>query len=139
MNPFRCHWARFQAVGAAGVVVQSAVLALLVCVARLDYLVATAMAVEAAVLHNFAWHRQWTWADRPGLEATRVWPMLLRFHLTTGALSITGNLVFMRLLVGEGGLHPMVANLVTIAACSLINFVVSDRVVFIPTCWKREI
>ncbi len=28
------------------------------------YLVATALAVEMAVLHNFFWHRRWTWADR---------------------------------------------------------------------------
>jgi outer membrane lipoprotein-sorting protein len=50
--------------------------------------------------------------------------------LTNGALSILGNLVFMRLLVGSLGFHYLLANLVTIAICSLLNFIVSDRLVF---------
>jgi len=33
-------------------------------------------------------------------------------------------------LVGWAGVNYMVANGITIAACSLVNFVVSDRVVF---------
>ena len=51
-------WAKFNAVGAAGVAVQLGLLALLESVLRLQYLVATALAVEAAVLHNFAWHER---------------------------------------------------------------------------------
>jgi putative flippase GtrA len=34
----------------------------------LDYLVATALAVEAAVVHNFLWHQRFTWIDRPPRE-----------------------------------------------------------------------
>ena len=58
-------WLAFNGVGALGVIVQLAVLALLVHGASVHYLVATAIAVEAAVLHNFAWHQRWTWRDRP--------------------------------------------------------------------------
>ena len=57
---------------------------------------------------------------------------LLRFNLTTGAVSIAGNLLLMRLLVGEAHLQPIVANMSCIAACSLVNFLVSDRWVFSP-------
>jgi putative flippase GtrA len=57
-------WAAFNAVGLAGVAVQLACLALLVH-AGSHYLAATALAVEAAVLHNFLWHQRWTWRDRP--------------------------------------------------------------------------
>src|SRR5205085_9977389 len=57
-------FARFNAVGAMGVAVQLGTLALLTRVLGWDYLVATAIAVEAAVAHNFLWHERYTWADR---------------------------------------------------------------------------
>ena len=121
-------WVKFSAVGATGIIVQAATLALLLRVAGLHYLAATALAVEASVLHNFVWHRKWTWADRRQTEAAQ---MLLRFNLTTGAMSIIGNLFFMWLLVGGAGLNAYVANMATIALCSLINFILSDRLVFV--------
>ncbi|HJQ70647.1 MAG TPA: GtrA family protein, partial [Blastocatellia bacterium] len=50
-------WAKFSAVGATGICVQTVALFLLLHVAGLHYLAATALAVEASVLHNFIWHR----------------------------------------------------------------------------------
>jgi len=44
--------------------------------------------------------------------------------------SAAGNLVLMRVFVGGIGMNYVVANLVTIATCSVVNFLVSDRVVF---------
>jgi putative flippase GtrA len=125
---------KFNIVGAAGIAVQSTVLAILVRIAGLQYLAATALAVEAAVIHNFVWHSRWTWAERLDEPHTRSWlktlGMLMRFNVTTGAVSIAGNLLFMRLLVGETGIGIIKANLATIALCSLANFILSDRVVF---------
>lgn len=124
-------WLRFNAVGLAGIVVQAGTLAVLLAVlGRRQYLPATALAVEAAVLHNFAWHVRWTWADRPASTAAAVLKRLLKFNVTTGACSIAGNLAAMRLLVGEMGLHPMLANLLGIGAMALVNYFVSDRFVF---------
>ncbi len=57
MKPFRA--ATFAGIGLIGFGVQLATLALLV-LAGWPYLVATCVAVEAAVLHNFAWHERWT-------------------------------------------------------------------------------
>jgi putative flippase GtrA len=125
---------KFNIVGAVGIVVQSSVLALLVRMLGLEYLAATALAVEAAIIHNFIWHLRWTWAERVGQPHIRSWlkaiGLLMRFNLTTGAVSIAGNLLFMRLLVGETGIGIIKANLATIALCSLANFILSDRVVF---------
>jgi putative flippase GtrA len=132
-------WVKFNSVGAIGVGVQLTVLALLAGQLELNYLVATALAVEAAVLHNFVWHEKWTWSDR--FETTS-WrgrlQRLLQFNLTTGAVSIVGNLVFMRLFVGLLDIHFLVANLMTIASCSILNFLVSDRIVFQPSLWGKE-
>jgi putative flippase GtrA len=121
---------KFNLVGALGMVVQMGVLYFFASRLRANYLLATALAVETAVLHNFIWHERFTWADCGELTARPALGRLLRFNLTTGAISVTGNLVVMSLLVGLAHLRFLVANLVTIALCSLLNFVVSDRLIF---------
>lgn len=125
-------WLKFNAVGALGIAVQLAVLAALRA-AALHYLGATALAVEAAVLHNFVWHERWTWRDRAGPGLGR----LVRFHLTNGLVSIGGNLLFMRLLVGWLGLPVLPSSLGSIAACSVLNFLASDRLVFTEGRYPR--
>ena len=124
-------WLKFNAVGAVGIAVQLAALWALVRGLGMNYLPATALAVELAVLHNFFWHERFTWRDRPSVTRRESLHRLLRFNLTNGALSILGNLVIMRLLVGRFHLHYLAANLATIAACSLANFLVSHRFVFV--------
>jgi putative flippase GtrA len=153
-------WMKFNFVGGIGVAVQFAALFVLKAVLHVDYLVATAVAVEAAVLHNFIWHERFTWADRTGSDRIGVdraaraevdgnnqhqtspsmkassssWrgslTRLLRFQLANGAVSIVGNLALMKLLVGVGHVHYLAANGIAIALCSLMNFLVSDEWVF---------
>ncbi len=125
-------WLRFTTVGGMGIVVQLVVLAILKGLLAIDYLLATALAVEIAVLHNFVWHERWTWSERTrGRRRTLLLlERLLRFNLTTGMVSILSNLVLMRLLVGQVHLHYLLANLLTIAICSLANFLVSEMFVF---------
>ena len=119
---------RFNGVGLGGFVLQLLVLSLLVRLG-LHYLAATALAVETAVLHNFFWHERWTWRDRPARGRARL-ARLGRFHLLNGSVSLAGNLVLMRLLVGELHVAPIPANVLAVVACSLINFLGSDRLVF---------
>ena len=123
-------WLKFNLVGAIGIVVQLAVLGILNGILKLDYLPATALAVEAAVLHNFLWHERFTWADRASVTRRQALLRLVRFNLTTGAVSILGNLLLMRLLVGQAHLPALAANLASIAGCSLVNFLVSEYIVF---------
>ncbi len=112
-----------------GIGLQLLVLAALTGLARVHYLVATGIAVETAILHNFLWHERWTWGDRR--RSGRRLLRLLRFNTTTGLLSILGNLLFMRLFVGELSMHPIAGNLASIACCATLNFLFSDRVVFV--------
>lgn len=123
-------WLAFNFVGAMGILVQMAILWGLTSILHLRYLMATALAVEAAVLHNFFWHERWTWADRVAKTNTGVFSRLLYFHLTNGALSIAGNLILMTLLVEESGMRIMHANALSIAVCSFLNFLLGDRLVF---------
>jgi len=116
-------------VGAIGIAVQLGVLALLRR-AGMDYLLATVLAVEAAILHNFVWHERYTWRDRVAVSAWETFARVLRFHLTTGAVTLVGTALVMRWLVGKMHLPVIPANLMAITSCWLLNFVLSDRVVF---------
>ena len=123
-------WLKFNAVGIIGVGVQLAALAILRTGLGVDYLVATFLAVEAAVLHNFIWHERWTWVERTRQKAGGVIGRLFRFHLANGLISIAGNLVLMWLFVSRLHLHYFLANLIAIGTCSIVNFFASDRLVF---------
>jgi len=128
--PIFLRWCKFNFVGGIGIGVQFAALFFLRSVMGFDYLLATAIAVEAAVVHNFVWHEQFTWADRVESSWKRSLPRLVRFNLTTGAVSILGNLALMRVMVGEGHMNYLVANGIAIALCSIANFLVSEQWVF---------
>jgi len=124
-------WLKFNFIGGIGVGLQLGVLALLVHVFHIPYLIATALAVEAAVLQNFIGHERFTWIERTRSSRPRqVAARLLRFHAGNGAISILGNLLLMRLLVGGFGMEPLLANWIAIAACGLLNFAAGEWFVF---------
>jgi putative flippase GtrA len=140
-------WGKFNLVGAIGLGVQLATFFLFKSPLHWNYLLATGLAVEVAVLHNFIWHEHFTWADRIApltnkeqvhsrqkLNVFRPRPGFLRrlwrFHVANGAVSILGNLAMMRLLVGWGHMNYLVANMIAITVCALANFTLSDQWVF---------
>jgi putative flippase GtrA len=123
-------WATFNVVGVMGVAVQLGVMAGLVRSGGLNYLVATTLAVEAAVLHNFFWHQRWTWRDRPASTPREIAVRFASFHLANGAISLVGNIALMAALTGVLRLDPIVASAVAIACCSLINFAAGTTFVF---------
>ena len=102
-------WLRFNAVGIAGAVVQVASLWFLTY-SGVHYLWATALSVEAALLHNFWWHTRWTWKGRDA--------SILRFHLANGVLSMASNLFWMRIFTGWLGVPAVPANLLAIVMWS---------------------
>lgn len=125
------HWLKFNVVGLLGFALQSAALFVLTHgVLSINYLAATGLAVELAVLNNFAWHQRWTWRNRPVANRGESFRRLLKFNITTGVVSISGNLIFMSLLVGRFGFPITGANLITVAACSLLSFFLADRIAF---------
>ena len=128
-------WLRFNSVGAMGMVLQLGLIALLTR-AGVHYLVATALAVEAAVLHNFMWHERWTYRERVEVANGGALGRLARFHGANGVISIGGNLVFMYLYTGLLGVPPVPGNLMSIATCAILNFAASDGWVFAPS--RRE-
>jgi len=123
-------WIKFNSVGGIGIIVQLAALAVFRSWLKLDYLLATGLAVEMAVIHNFFWHERFTWADRPAARLTHSLLRLAKFNASNGAVSIVGNLLLMRLLVGKLKFNYVLSNCFAIVICSLLNFLLGDRFVF---------
>jgi len=111
-------------------IVQLFLLALLAQGLQVHYLLATLLAVEGAILHNFVWHELWTWKDKRSNSRRALFSRLLRFHLANGTTSLVGNLVLMELAVGHFQIPILAANLLAIAACSIVNFLLSNSFVF---------
>src|ERR1700677_5049434 len=122
-NRLFLRWLKFNAVGAIGVIVQLMALAVFRSQLKLDYRLATALAVEIAVIHNFLWHERFTWADRPSANRKQSLYRFAKFNATNGAVSILGNLVLMRLLVGKLKFNYILSNCAAIGDCSVLNFV----------------
>lgn len=123
-------WVAFNAVGALGVALQLGLLALLVHGVGVHYLIATVVAVEATILHNFAWHQRWTWRDRRSVSQVDAVTRFARFNVLNGSISLAGNTIVMAVLTGHAGIEPVLANVGAIALCSLANFAASETLVF---------
>lgn len=123
-------WLKFNAVGVVGIVVQLGLLEGWIRFSLGDYLLGTALAVEATLLHNFGWHCIYTWRDRPATDRRTILLRGLRFHVSNGAVSLLGNLVLMRVLVNVFDAPVLGANFIAIVICSIINFFLGDRYVF---------
>jgi putative flippase GtrA len=116
---------RFVAVGAAGFVVQMTVAAALLQ-AGLRPVVATVLAIEAAIVSNHAWHRRWAWRDRPPRDR---WPRtLLRAHLGAGATSLVVGAGTVAALSGH--VSPLAAQVVAVGVCAVANYWITDRWIF---------
>lgn len=142
--------ARFVGVGVAGFVVQALTLTALAAAGTPDP-VATALAVEAAILHNFLWHERWTWGDRRGGLTRPPKPegrtrkarhgrltRFLRFNGATALISIAGNVALMWLLVGSLHLPLLRANLLAVLALGILNFLSADRLVFATKLTQQQ-
>ncbi len=123
-------WIKFNAVGGIGIGVQLAALAMFRSWLKLDYLLATGLAVEIAVIHNFLWHERFTWADRASSVPIQTLWRLVKFNASNGVVSIAGNVLLMRLLVGEMKFNYVLSNVFAIGLCSALNFFLGDRFVF---------
>ena len=129
MNAF-IRWGKFNLVGAMGMVVQLAALAVFNRCAPGRYLLTSAAALELTLLHNFVWHLHYTWRDLQPVQSSSTLIRLLRFHLSNGLVSLVGNLVLMRILVQDAHLLLLVSNCIAILCCSIINFCLGDNWAF---------
>ena len=117
---------RYYTVGFAGALVQIAILAFCIHVVRMDYRVATIVALALTLTHNFAWHAAWTWGDRK-LTGKGVAVAFAGFVTGNGLVSLVSTVVLMPVFVEIAHVTPVVANLGTIVAGGLVNFWLASR------------
>jgi putative flippase GtrA len=129
VKPGLASWFRFNAVGIIGVCVQLVLLASFKSGLGWSVRVSTIVAVECTVLHNFVWHERWTWAHRQ-LDLRGLPARLLRFNISNGLISRAGNVILMEALAVRLHLNYLLANILAIIACSLLNYFASDKLVF---------
>ncbi|HLQ77540.1 MAG TPA: GtrA family protein [Terriglobia bacterium] len=124
-------WLKFNAVGLMGTAVQLGMLAILIRVLAVHFILATALAIETSVIHNFLWHWRWTWADRHTGGLKPMAATLLRFNLSNGMISLIGTILCTGILTGMAHVDPILANILSFIPCWIINYLVSDRLVFL--------
>jgi putative flippase GtrA len=110
---------RFLLVGGTGVLVNNIALFVLYQLLGLPLLVASPLAVELAIAHNFVWNDRWTF-HQARLSVQR----FVKFNLVSSAgLVITTATIW--LLVHHVGAHYLLANLAGISLATTSNFVVN--------------
>ena len=119
---------RFALAGTGGFIIQVATLAVLTSIFDVNYMVATLIAVEAAIVMNFVWHQNWTWKDRSA--SPLLWGRLLRFNALTAVTSICGSILVTALFVEAFEMNVIAANIASVAILSIVNFIGADRLVF---------
>jgi dolichol-phosphate mannosyltransferase len=109
----------FCVVGGSGVLINTGLLLLLSRVAGLRLELASPLAIEGAILWNYALNDRWTFRRRAaqGSSAGR----LLRFHLVSAASALI-NYGLLLVLVRTAGMRDLAANLIGIAVGTFINY-----------------
>jgi len=127
-------WWKFNLVGLIGFGLQMTVLFLLRRVCGTHYLLASAAALELTVVHNFIWHLHYTWRDR---SASSQRMQFVRFQLSNGLVSLVGNLLLVRVLVGAIHTPLLVANTIAVLCCAVANFYLGGIWVFAHKCDEK--
>lgn len=127
--------ARFLLVGGSGIVVNTAVMALLLRATPMSYLTASVLGTHVAILWNYLILRAWVFgAGSKGSFAAG----LARFWLLNAAL-LPVQLGLLALLVSGFGVAPEPANVVVLAAIFVLRYAVSAAWVFRPVKGAKEI
>lgn len=121
-------WGKFNMVGIMGAGTQLGSLAVLSRTLPGHYLVASVLALELTLLHNFVWHVHYTWRDRR--DGATLLGQGMRFQFSNGMISLVGNLVLMKVLVAGARLPILAANGIAILCCSVVNFCLGEMWVF---------
>jgi len=130
-------WLKFQAIGAAGTCVQLGSLFVLREWVGLNVAAAAAVAVEIAILHNFCWHRNWTWAFAAGQSHGKpLLRQLCEYNLTCCLVSQGSNVFLTCLFVRALAVHYLLANLMAIATVGAVNFLTAELFIFRPEASK---
>lgn len=110
---------RFAVVGLSGVLVNTALLALLHGVGNVPLLVASPLAIAGAICWNFTWNDAWTFGQR---RRSRSWLRRLARFASHCAFGAALNVAALALLAGVFDVHYAIANLAGIGLATAWNW-----------------
>jgi dolichol-phosphate mannosyltransferase len=111
---------KFILVGLSGLLVNTGVLYLGHEVGRLPLILASALAVETAIVNNFLWNNTWTYAQR-GFALSK----FLKFNLVSlGGLVLTVGMLYG--FVNWFGWHYLLANALAVSVSTAWNFMANS-------------
>ena len=129
---------KFNLVGLMGAALQLSLLGLLTKFLHMSAVAATAVAVEIVLLHNFLWHEGFTWRDRPPGSVRQRVIRLGRFHAGNGLMSLLGNTVLTYYCVQRLKAPILLSAIAAILFCSLTNFYLADRWIYVGDLDRRR-
>jgi dolichol-phosphate mannosyltransferase len=121
---------KFGFVGLLGVAVNLGLLYLLGVTFGLYKGLAWFLAVDASIVHNFAWHEWFTWRDRRQAGGFALIRDALAFHLAAAGTMLINGLIFLALSLM--GAPLLLAGATGIVGGTVFNFITADRWVFRP-------
>lgn len=130
MTSVASRFGRFSLVGFMGALLQLTLVWLLTKSCGMVSTVATPVAVEITIMHNFIWHQRYTWGAQGPRSSRQLAQRLMQFHAGNGLISLAGNMVLVYCLVERLKTPLLPAAAIAIALCSLANFLIADRWVF---------
>ena len=129
---------RFGMVGASGVVVNQSLLMALHGGLGWPLLPSSLIAIETAIISNFALSALWIWRYDFGGSLRRLAEKFAQYQLATLFSSLIVNASVLHALVYLAGVDYRIANLGGIAAGMLLNFLAGELWVFKPPVMTNE-
>ena len=124
---FSITFLKFGIVGGSGVIVNYLCFWILVEISKLNHLIASIIATEAAILNNFIFNDLWTFRDRRSGSSLSF--RLLNFHWSR-ILGLLVTVASLYLLVDILGFNKLVSYVFAIGFGTLTNFFTSDLFVW---------
>ncbi|HMD88553.1 MAG TPA: glycosyltransferase family 2 protein [Anaerolineaceae bacterium] len=120
-NDFR--FIKFLVVGASGILVNSAALALATDSLHIYYLISAAIATVASTTWNFALTEWWVFNNRPASEG-RLKRFLLFFVMNNVALLFRTPIIYV--LTSVLGMYYLLSNLISLAILTVLRYLLAD-------------
>src|SRR5215208_3729211 len=120
----KTHFLKFLLVGLSGLVVNSAALLAFTEVGAIHYVVSAALATQVSTLWNFGLTEKWVFGKR---ETERPFLQRLVSFLLVNNLLLVVRGPIMTLLVDRGGVHYLIANLVSLFAMTVLRYLLADK------------
>ncbi|MBN2416782.1 GtrA family protein [bacterium] len=122
---------RFQVVSIGGTLVNMGVFWLLYQRLDLPWPIASACAIELAIIHNFTWHYFRTWKDRIKKHGIRdYFRRLVHYNAVTASIDFVVNMGILGTLLKYTDIHPLLANFIGMAAGPPFKFLANEFFIF---------